>query len=220
MRCWIVIFFLIPSLAGAQDLTAGSEVTDRLKNGASIRLYSTRDCASCYYYLPTNLAISRKTDGIPEISLMTWKDNEDTKLIGGILHFLVSWGIGPEDDKYICSRLRSKVDSMAVIVGPASVQSTPEGPQFVGDDDLAGLLIAHLTTTPQAPVLPGSKMAFSFRFDENGIDRLMKYVDNPSKAVTKLALVYTYTLVQSNGMVQSEQVRIELPMADIFKHID
>jgi hypothetical protein len=223
MKRYLIPFFLIPLMPPhavlAQDLTRSSKYSDELKNGASITLYAMRDCASCYYYLPTNLGITRNSDGTPEVSLVTWKNDENSKVVGGILHFLVSWGIGQEDERYISSRLRSKVDTSAVVMGPVSVQATLDYPKFRDDCDLTELLLAHVTAVPPAPTTPGAKMAFSFRFDEDAIARLMKYVDTPSKAVTKLVLVYTYMLVQENGLTIQNDVQLELRMADIFKLI-
>jgi hypothetical protein len=62
-------------------------------------------------------------------------------------------------------------------------------------------------------------MAFSFRFGEDAIERLMKYVDTPTKAVTNLVLVYTYMLVEDNGLTTQHEVQLELRLADILKLI-
>ena len=218
MKYTLILYLLFPALISAQNLAMKSRYSDMLKCGNTITMYATTDCSSCYYYLPTKLTISRKADGTPEISLVTWKNDDNSKVIGGILHFLVSWGIGQEDEDYIGSRLRSKVDSAAVVLGPASVQPTSDSPRF-GDDDLATLLTSHLTSLPPAPTTPGAKMAFSFRFDEEGIEKLMKYVDSPSRAGTKLMVAYTYMLVKENGMTATGDVLLELPLSDLFKLI-
>jgi hypothetical protein len=219
MKHLLIILLLMPAALLAQDMTRSSRYTDVLKSGSRVTLYAMRDCASCYYYLPTNFAIARKSDGTPEISLITWKNDENSKVIGGILHFLVSWGIGQEDEACISSRLRSKVDSSAVVMGPALVHATLDSPKFSKDDDLANLLISHLTAVPTVPTTPGAKMAFSFRFGEDAIERLMKYVDTPTKAVTNLVLVYTYMLVEDNGLTTQHEVQLELRLADILKLI-
>jgi hypothetical protein len=165
-----------------------------------------------------NLAIARKKDGSPEISLMTWKNDENSKVIGGILHFLVYWSMSAEDEGDITLRLRTQVDSNSVVMGSATVKPG-NGPYFQGSDDLASLLTSHANSMPFVPVTPGSKIAFSFRFGEDTIGSLMQYVENPSKTVTKLIVPYTYTTWNANHGLKEHSFQLELCLSEILKLI-
>lgn len=218
MKLVISILLLIPVSLLSQALIEDSRYTGNLKNGEKITFYAARECGNCFYYLPLNLRIAQNQNSTPEISLVTWKNDENSKVIGGILHFLVHWGVSFQEEQDFNLRLKMDMDSTAVIMGPALIQPGAAGLHFRGSDDLAVLLTSHLTAVPPVPTTPGSKMAFSFRFGEAEIGTLMNYVDNPSKTVTKLVVPYTYAIWDKNGLSTSS-IQLELCMQDVLKLI-
>lgn len=218
MRILIILIFAIPSLLPAQILDPGTRQCVKLPSNREAILYATKTCSSCYYYLPVHLKISQTAKNKPEVSLTTWQNDESSKVVGGILHFLVNWGLSEEEEAILTSRLQAGKDSNIVILGPVTVEPGTDSPRFEGDD-LADLLNAHLNQVPSAPTTPGAKMAFSFRFDENAVEQLMPYLNKPGKTVTKLIVTYTYEIGNSFGGITKDEISLQLPMSDILKLI-
>ena len=212
----IVFLFLAPVVSYSQILN-DSKVKVTACHGEPVELYVTEDCSHCYYYLPSFLKVSRKADTkIPEASLVTWRNDKDSKVIGGILHVLVEWGITEESEQCVKKMVRTKIDSLGVIMGPVSVRAIDSLPVIKGNDKLATLLKASLTNAASRPTIPGAKMGLSFKFSEAQIDEFLYYQKNPDKAKAFLQIAYAYDV---NEYVKREprQVLLTLPFSEILK---
>lgn len=139
--------------------------------------------AHTYYYLPANLRLSTRTDKTNEFSFMTY----DTKGIGqpdgAILHMLFVWGLMPKQEKEIQSMLQSSIDSLAVLAGAVNVEVPMEGPSvsILGDSPLAKLLRTKWSREPVAPVIPGTKIALSYKLEGSEVQLFQDALDHPEK---------------------------------------
>lgn len=215
MICAIIILF--PTFVVGQSLREDTRVTISLSTGVNVTLFAAGDCRNCFYYVPAALRLSRKADRTPEISLVTWNDDLD-QVTGGILHFLVRWGLEAEEELELLARIREDHDSLAVIMGPASV-TTPGRAVFGGDDALATILKTCLTSSSGAATTPGSAMAFSFRFGRDEIKRFLESLSDLSRTTSSLRIAYAYLLTRPSGQRVDRETTLSLPLSEILKYV-
>ena len=216
MKLLIYILLFIPGYVSSQSLIEASRTSYKGESGGEVILYAAHDCEHCYYYLPTDLRISLKANSTPEVSLVTWKNDSESDIIGGVFHLLVTWGLTAEREKTVKEFLHAKHDSLAVVMGPSVL--TPLGGLIIkGDDKLADILRRSLSSVPLTPTTPGSKAAFSFRFTENEIQSFLYYVKNPGKTTTQLEAVFTYEVMSVLGLTQTRRATINLPFKEILQ---
>lgn len=220
MKNLLFILLLTPLMSLSQILTDESKVSIIPPGNEGLVLYAAADCDHCYYYLPSSLRVaSRGAKGTPEVSLVTWKDDENAKTTGGILHLLVEWGLKSDHEKNVQKALRSTHDSLAVLMGPVLVTAYDSGGVIDGNDKLSSLLNACLNNTPTIPTTPGAKMALSFRFTEKEIDDFLYYMKHPEKSKADIRMAYTYSVQTASGMQRINRTTLRLPFREILTTI-
>ena len=219
MRTLLYILFSLPSHTFCQTLTEATRVTYKSKSHDEVILYAAQDCTHCYYYQPVDFRMSSRPDGTPEGSLVTWKNDSESEIIGGVLHLLITWGLTAEREKATQAFIRSTVDSLGTLMGPSTIMATPETLTIHGDDKLAKILKSSLSNVPLAPVTPGSKTALSFRFNEDVIDDVLYYLKNPGKTTTSLMALYTYEVTSSTGISKTRTTKLTLGFKEILQLI-
>lgn len=156
------------SLSGQVVDTAGA-FRIKLKDSAEVVLLRgfDPDGSRLYYYLPTGLRLSARPDSTPQFSFLTYSETDGGEISGAILHFLLEWGLTREQESETTAWLKAHADSTAVLAGPASLELPADVPGFriSGKGAIADLLRNKLSVQPVAPVIPGTKMAFSYRLD-------------------------------------------------------
>lgn len=183
--------------AAAETLAADRRVSMVLEDGTDVLLYGAAGPASGaieYYYLPTELTVSTGEAGRPEFLFMKFisDEAEDTGGVSGaILHFLVEWGLTPEQEEEIAQRLQSEHNGS--LAGAATVfPVTEDGPSFsivsatLDDEELGGELI----TSGQAALMPGGKAAVATRLDNYGAQILGETFEEDS-TITDVTAVMT-----------------------------
>lgn len=118
-----------------------------------------------YYYLPSNLRLSVRSDKTPEFNFMTYKAEGSGEISGAILHFLLVWGLTPDQEKEVEALIRSTLDTNAILAGVVSLE-IPQGiNSFMinGSTKVAQLLRSRLRSEPVAPVIPSTKIAMSYK---------------------------------------------------------
>ena len=146
-----------------------------------------------FYYLPTNLRLSERSDGIKEFLFMKFTSNSDTDVQGAKLHFLMEYGLTANQIKEAEKKLTQKVpqDSISeplVIVGPATLlPSGPESFKIVSATVEEGSVQAKTVTSGRAPTLPGSKMAVASSLDKNDAQLLLASFEKGS-AIADLSI--------------------------------
>jgi len=163
--------------AGVGPIRPGETVRLKLADGTPvtlIRLERADDAAHEYRYLPANLTIARRRDGPLEFSFLPYRKNEGDELEGGIMHFLLRWGLSENQENELEKALRSDVDSLGTVAGAASVRAWEDGSswQITSRGAIGSILNRAVASAGHVPTVPGSKLAISFRFDGHDAARI------------------------------------------------
>lgn len=212
-----MIWFFTPGVIFSQVITADSYKAIVLDSGYKVGVFQSKDCPQCYYYLPVDLRVSQKPGGIPEISLVTWKNDEGSEVIGGILHLLVEWGLTPEKERLLGEVIRSRYDSSAIIMG--SVLVNPGTMKLSGSDKACEILRTSLTNPPAVPSTPGAKMALSFHISQTDILDFLEFTNHPAKTKGELILYYQYEALSPFGAQEIKDLELRLPISQLLKLI-
>jgi len=183
--------------AAAETLAAERRVSMVLEDGTDVLLYGAvgpARGATKYYYLPPGLTVSTGQTGRPEFLFMKFISDEAEEtggVAGAILHFLVEWGLTPEQEEEVARRLESEHNG--TLAGAATIfPVTDQGPSFsivsatLDDDELGGELI----TSGQAALMPGGKAAVATRLDNYGAQILGETFEEDS-TITDVTAVMT-----------------------------
>jgi len=198
MKPFVIIWLTFWSCSlWSQVADVGKTYRMQLQDGTPVQLFSGWGVENQhnYYYMPLGLRLSTKTDGTPEFSFMTYAEEEGQAPSGAILHMLLVWGLKPGQDVEIQNWLRTEVDSLAILRGVIGVEQPSDGHSFriTGEGPIADLLRNRLSTPPVAPVLPGTKLALSYRFGAEETALFEEALKNAAqlKAVT-FELIFTF----------------------------
>ncbi len=197
----------------AQILDSENKVGITLSDGTQVVCYGRANTASSYnynkfsneyYYLPTNLRLSAKSDGTPEFIFMKYT-TEQTEAAGGVqgalMHFLMEWGLTPRQEKEVQQKIMAKLSGLKKVnpkysqvksprvLGPVNLKATVEGETF---RIISGTLTnekftPNLVSSGKAALLPGSKMAVAALMDKNGAQLLSATFDK-ARSITDVSL--------------------------------
>jgi hypothetical protein len=181
------------SLSNAQMLDSQNKIAVALDDGTQVVMYGRAKSLDNgftgeYYYLPTNLRLSKRDDGTPEFLFLKYTTEQRADaggVQGALMHFLMEWGLSDAQMKEAETKLIAKVKSLAnssgpfkqvtnpKLLGPASLRSdTPESFRIIsavlGDKGFT----PNIVTSGRAPLLPGSKIAVASRLEKNGAQLL------------------------------------------------
>lgn len=156
--------------ASGQILLKSKSIEAKLTDGTVVTVMAAFDkeqTNSRYYYLPANLRISTKNDGTPEFSFLTYAREDNGEVTGGILHFLVRWGLAEKQEAELQTIVRKKTDSTGTLLGAALVTPLPSPVswEITAQTAVGKILNRSIASSGQAPTSPGSKMAISFKFN-------------------------------------------------------
>jgi hypothetical protein len=155
-----IAILLLPALAGAQALDKENAQTMTLKGGVRVKLYASMEDRSRYYYVPLTLQLAQGKGKSPEISLMLYR-NKESKVSGGILHALLTWGLTPLQEGEIRTMLQRK-DSLAEFGGAAEIALKTGELECNDTDVFANALLAVSQMPVKLPREPIHKTAASF----------------------------------------------------------
>ena len=190
-----------------------------MSDGNKITVLSTRDCPQCYYYLPFNFRLSFKNEK-PEVSFISWKNDENSEIIGGIMHLITVWGINPKQEAELERKMLSRMDSTVVLMGAAGISTANNDfdVSICGGGKLTEILKKAQAGQSKAAVTPGSKMAMSFRFDESNVNDIVEAINKPNKLTVDLKVYLSYkALSKKYGQNIEESIVLTLPLKNIFK---
>jgi hypothetical protein len=148
----------------------GHGVHLRLRDGTPVTLIrgvEDEGAARAYRYLPVNLTIARRRDGMPEFSFLAYQEDSGGPIVGGIMHLLLRWGLTEDQETELQRTLRSQIDSLGKVVGSAPVRSREEDPswEITSKGTIGAILNRSIASAGHVPTAPESKLAISFRFD-------------------------------------------------------
>lgn len=191
-------------------LDSQNSITIPLKSGEIITLYGKaktldHSFSNEYYYLPANLGLSKKLNGVPEFLFAKYTTEERADnggVQGAILHCLFKWGLSPTQEKEATKKLRAKLESLSskndlyknmdpsqATINGAVTLKTGESSFRVVSATLQG--DEETIVTSSAPVLPGSKVAVASKMDKNEAQLLASTFEK-GKSITDLSVSINY----------------------------
>ncbi len=192
----ILLVLLGISFAGnvqGQILDFQNKVGIILADGTNVILYGEAASLSPaftnkYYYLPTNLRLSKREDGTPEFLFLKYTTEERADqggVQGALMHFLMEWGLTVEQETELQQKLKAKLEQLRTadprygavtnpqVMGPANMKSdTEESFRIISATLTNNEFAPNLVTTGRAPILPGSKLAVASILNKNGAQLL------------------------------------------------
>ena len=166
----------------AAALVAYAEVAlDEVVQAGRFVLYRDHADPHKYYYVPDAPRLATKRDGTPEFTFIKYsKTDGATK--GGIIHFLVTWGMSEGELSTAESALRLK-DAQAKIAGPVPFK---EGTFKVVSATAGegGIFSRKIVGEGKAPIMPGQKAAVSIALTEEGASLLWESFKNPTSDIS------------------------------------
>lgn len=175
----ILIMSLLPMISSAQYLRLEDPQRLTLSDSSKLILVNRRDGLNQYYYFPINLRLANKKDGTPEISFLGIKESaEDSerKYSGGILHFLLTWGLDASQMDEADSLLKADINPKGAIWGAVPLLHIKGGDQPLlkaeTENDYVEILEQHLKSRAAIPTYPGGKWAASCKFEGEEAEKM------------------------------------------------
>jgi len=197
------LILMIPATASAVILDDENRIGVVLKDGTAVVLYGEATSAPGqktrkYHYLPVNLRLASRPDGVPEFLFMKFITEERAEqggVSGALMHFLMTWGLTKAHQDELESILKEKHKN-AQLMG--AVQMSPE--EESGSFQIISATLSDKGMTPslitsgKAPLLEGGKAATAARLDKNGA-QLIAATFERTRSVTDLsvAMNFSYT---------------------------
>lgn len=169
MKNYLIIFLFLSATTVVAQSATPLKVT--LLDGSKVHLYGpTRSVGGQYQkslrYAPFNLRLSSR-DGHQEFSFLAYREDSTSAIMGGILHFLLTWGPTKEQTRELQDLIVMRRDTLHTLGGslPMEHDTTQLGLEIgPPDHPLAQLLNRGLSSKSLPPIRPGAKMAASFSF--------------------------------------------------------
>jgi hypothetical protein len=169
-----------------------------------------------YYYLPPGLHLSQRPDGTPEflfLKFTTEKREDQGGVSGALLHFLVEWGLTPEQEQEVRAKLKAQVPN-GQLMGAVPMEAEGEAASFeiisatLSDKQMAPAVV----TSGKAPLMPGGKAAVASRLSANGA-QLIGATFEKARSITDLSLAmnmaYTALTPAAKGSITFNWSKLE-----------
>ncbi|NBA84877.1 hypothetical protein GVN16_03855 [Emticicia sp. CRIBPO] len=207
--------------AQAQGLDDRNRIDITLTDGVKVRLLGKSSPGTSnvftneYYYLPTNLRLSRKQDGTPEFLLIKYTTEEKADaggVQGALMHFLMEWGLTQVQLAELQKKVEEKVKELSLVPGSGFAALKGKKPMVMGAAKLRSdtkdsfrvisAILTDKTFTPnmvtsgQASLLEGSKIAVAARLEKNAAQLLAATLEkNRSISDVSLELKFAYDIM-------------------------
>ncbi|WP_340200863.1 hypothetical protein [Ascidiimonas sp. W6] len=174
-----------------------------LADGTHIKIAKKRsgfdETEEAYYYLPAKIDFSKSKQGAPEFSFLAYKQGGE--ITGGILHFLVQWGLDKNQLYEADSLLKAKQGTKAILMGAVMPEASvpAKNIRVEGNLQMAQILNNSKSTKGKVTLLPHSKMASSFhlsRADAISFQKLLS--DNNNLKNTFLVFDFQLKFKEAN----------------------
>ncbi|MDX2249410.1 MAG: hypothetical protein SF052_21685 [Bacteroidia bacterium] len=194
---WLILFN--SSFAQQVDMRKGVKIT--LSDETQVSLYPSVDYRNQFYYSPVNLRISIK-NAQPEYSFLTFKENDEGPVTGGLFHILLTWGLDSRQEAEALQKLQATVDSTAQIYGALPVEpvKTISGFEIISGNKGAEILRRSLKSAAGPPTVPGGKMAASFMFSAADAIEMEKMMADPAQ-FEETTFRFTWNLGQTEQII-------------------
>lgn len=225
-KCLILVFALVTGISlisNAQVLDSENVIGLTLSDGTQVLAMGRANTVSSgdrygkfsneYYYLPTNLRLSKKPDGTPEFIFVKYTTDEAASaggVQGALMHFLMEWGLTPAQEQELQLLIKEKIGNLKtlnplyenvvdpIVAGPVNLKSDIEGETFmiVSGTLTNSAFTPNMSTSGRAPLLPGSKIAVAAVLEKNGAQLLASTFEN-ARSITdvSVALRFQYEIL-------------------------
>jgi tetratricopeptide (TPR) repeat protein len=202
----LLAFFL-----GATAAATAEVALDEVIQAGRFVLYRDHADQHKYYYVPMEPRLATKPDGTPEFTFIKYTKTDSTTK-GGIIHFLVTWGLNEGELSSAESALRLK-DPEAKIAGPVPFK---EGTFRVVSATAGegGIFNRRIVGEGKAPIMPGQKAAVSIALTEEGASLLWESFKNPTSDISvDFALKFT-------GVTPAFQAKLKVNWDKVYTQQD
>lgn len=202
----------------SQVLDSENKVGITLSDGVQVVAYGRANTASSgsydlfsneYYYLPTNLRLSHKQDGVtPEFIFVKYTTDKAASIggtQGALMHFLMEWGLTPAQEKELQAAIKLKLGDLKKVnpkyaavkdprvLGPVTLKSNVPGETFriISATLTNKEFTPNMVTSGQAAVMPGAKMAVAAILDKNGA-QLLAATFEKARSITDVSLTLRF----------------------------
>lgn len=182
----------------AQVVDNENKINVILKDGINVTLYGAAaklsdDKTKDYYYVPTNLRLSKKEDGTPMFLFLkyTTEDPRGKENSGAILHMLMEYGLTQKQEKELATKLKSRFEG-AILKGVLDVEPAEENSiQIISATLNNKERVRTLVHSGKAPKFPGNKIAVAAELDKNAA-QLMDATFQETSSITDLSITLSY----------------------------
>ncbi len=201
----LALALLAPRAAGAVVLDDENRLTVTLADRTAVTLIAaagdTREVKTHrYYYLPVNLRLATRPDSVPEFLFLKFTTEaraENGGVNGGLMHFLMEWGLTTEQETDLRERAK-KLDPNAEVVGAVPMEA--EGPagsfQIVSATLSDNKLTTAIVNSGPAPLVPGGRAAAAARLSAEGAQLLAATFEKQrSVSDVSIGLNFAYTVL-------------------------
>ncbi|WP_109302597.1 hypothetical protein [Aquimarina sp. AU474] len=214
---WFVItilLFCLPIQIGAQALDAENRIDIKLEDGTSVILYgqSSRQIGfktNRFYYLPTGLKIGSRPDGTPEFlfaKFTTEERSDQGGINGGIIHFLMEWGLTPSQKTELEEKLAKKIKGAKVMGAvPMKLDEKTESFRILSATLSNDKRTSKVVTSGKAPLIESGKVAAASQLDKYGAQLLASTFEK-AKSITDLSVVLDYYFTLQTPAVKGKIV--------------
>ena len=216
---WMLAVLLFTHAAPAHAVVLDDEntMTVMLTDGTQVKLYAEAGQSSGirtrkFYYLPVGLRVAARPDGTPEFLFLKFTTEQRGGVSGGLMHFLMEWGLTPKQEQELLGKLKAKYPD-AELLGAVPMEVEGEGSfQIVSatmsDKNLAGSVV----TSGKAPLVPGGRAAAASRLGNEGA-QLMAATFEKGRSIADLSIALNYTyqtlMPAAKGRVVVDWSRLE-----------
>jgi hypothetical protein len=235
VQCSILLFAAV--MLQVQDLSAQvvdyqNKVEIVLKDGTHVILYGKAKSLNNtytgeYYYLPVGLRLSRRTDGTPEFLFLKYTTEQRAEAggeQGGLIHFLMEWGLTPVQLQEAQTKLVEMIGQLAktpgspykgiqnpTILGAVDVYTEDESFRIISAS-LSDPESARLVTSGSAPILPGSKAAVAGKLNPVTA-QLLTATFEKNRSITDISLelnfMYNVLMPAVNGKITVDWTKVQ-----------
>lgn len=200
---WLATALLAPP-ARAVVLDDDRRIDLTLSDNTDVTLFAQQDGSAPgggvpYYYLPVNLRLAAGPDSTPQflfLKFTTEKRTDQGGTEGGLIHFLMQWGLTGAQEAEAKDKLKQK-DPKGVLMGAVPVEDEGEGSgsfQVISGTLSDNKMSSALVSSGKAPLVPGGLCAAAARLSPEGAQLLAASLEKSrSIADVSIALNFNYT---------------------------
>src|SRR5215471_4909782 len=212
---------LVPARpAAAVVLDDENVLTVALEDGTQVKLYGEAGPSSGvrthrYYYLPVGLRIAARPDGTPEFLFLKFTTEAAAgpgAVSGGLMHFLMEWGLTPKQEQELAAKLKTKFQD-AELAGAVPMDVEGNGSFQIVSATLSDKgLTTSVLNSGYAPPVAGARVAVGARLGPEGA-QLLAATFEKTRSITDLSLALNYTyqtlMPAARGHVTIDWSRLE-----------